>query len=386
MKRAAQHSPFSTLLVLVGVAVSLGPIVRADDTATGDAIIAKGNGVQVRCGQLEEAWAIYQTKFQRGAPPDAPRQSVEVKLLNHIIETQILMGRATTEEKARAQEEADTGFANSRKRFGTEEDFRGWLKTTGMTPEVYRRRMLEQRVSGVVIDRDLQPTAKVSDDEVKKYYEQNRPAFDKPEQVRGLQIFLSIVDPATRQPLSEERKKAKEELAEKVKARLDQGEDFLKLYREFSEAPGARQQSEGNEMRFSKGQMGPEFDAVAFTLKTNSISGVVASPRGYHILRVSAREPATRLALSEVEARLRKFLVDQEIKKQLPGYLERIKKEAGVEILPGGTKQQLGLIRNPEAGELLPKNHRRSEFPLKTSIPLSRAGTLPVTGESKTQQ
>jgi foldase protein PrsA len=330
MRKSALHFPFSTLLTL---ALLTGSVARADDAVTGDALIARGNGVHVRRSQLEEAWAIYQTKFQRGAPPDEPRQNVETKLLHHIIETELLMARATTEEKARAQEETDIGFANSRKRFGTEDDFRKWLKTTAMTPDVYRRRMLEQRISEVVIDRDLQPLANVSDDDVKNYYEQNVRAFDKPEQVRGLQIFFSTVDPATRKPLPDEQKKAKEEAARKVKARLDEGEDFLKLYREFSEESGARQQEEGKEMLYPKGQIGPEFDAVAFTLKAHSISEVVASSRGYHIIRVSAHEPAARPAYPEVAPRLRKFLVDLEIKKQLPGYLEKLRKEAGVEIL-----------------------------------------------------
>ncbi len=336
MKRASQYFWFPALrgLIQFCVVVLLTTIGRAG-IATGDVVIARGKGFQVHRRQLDEAWAIYQSRFQHGAPPDAPRPSVEAKLLNHIIETEILTRRATAEEKARAKEEADTGFANSRKRFATEDDFKGWLKSTGMSPEIYQRRIVEQRTSEAVIDRDLQPTAKVSDDEVKAYYEQNAAAFDKPEQVRGLHIFFSLVDPATRQPLSDDQKKAKEELARKVKARLDDGEDFLKLYREFSEEPGARQQDERNEMFFSRGQMGPDFDAVAFTLKTNSISGVVASQRGYHIIRVSAHEPATRLAFSEVAPRLRKFLVELEIKRQMPAYLEKIKIESGVEILPG---------------------------------------------------
>jgi peptidyl-prolyl cis-trans isomerase C len=323
--------------LLVGVALNCA-VVFADTLNQSSAVLARGKNFEIHRPQLDEAWAIYAAKMSRGGQlPDEPRASVEAKLLNHIVETQILLQKATAEEKKQALDATEKLLVDSRKRFATEDDFTAWLKMMGMAPEVYRRRMIEQRTSELVIDREIGPKVSVSDEQLKKYYDDNAAAFDRPEQVRGRQIFFSIKDALGEQPLPDDKKKEKEILANKVKARLDKGEDFFTLYQEFSEEPWAKDQVPGDEMLYVKGQMPAEFDAAAFSLKTNEISGVVATKLGYHIIRVSAHQPAERLPLAEAAPRLKEFLVDEEIKKQMPAYLEKIRKEATVEILTGTT-------------------------------------------------
>ena len=323
--------------MLVGVALNC-TVVFADTSNQSAAVLARGKNFEVHRDQLDEAWAIYAAKMSRGGQlPDEPRASVEAKLLNHVIETQILLQKATAEEKKQALDATEKLLVDSRKRFASEDDFNAWLKMMGMAPEVYRRRMIEQRTSELVIDREIGPNVSVSEEQLKKYYNDNAPAFGHPEQVRGLQIFFSIKDPAGEQSLPDDKKKEKEMLANKLKVRLDKGEDFFTLYKEFSEEPWAKEQVPGDDMLYVKGQMPAEFDAAAFSLKTNEISGVIATKLGYHIVRISAHQPAGQLPLSEVAPRLKEFLLDEEIKKQMPAYLEKIKKESAVEILPSAT-------------------------------------------------
>ena len=116
-------------------------------------VVARGKNFEVRRAQLDEAWAIYAAKMSRGGKlPDEPRPSVESKLLNHIVESHILLEKATAQEKDRAASEVEALLANTRKRFQGEDEYKKWLKTTGTTPEAYRRRMIEQRVSELVIE------------------------------------------------------------------------------------------------------------------------------------------------------------------------------------------------------------------------------------------
>src|SRR5262249_3672174 len=144
--------------------------------------------------------------------------------------------------------------------------------------------------------------------------------------------FLTV-DPATQQQSSEEKKANKRKQAEEVKARLGRGEDFFQLCKQFSDEPWAKDESAADEPLYVKGQMPPEFDAVAFSIKTNTFSGIVESALGYHIIRVSERQPATRLPLAEVAPRLRDFLIEEGVKKRLPDYLASLKKDAAVEIV-----------------------------------------------------
>lgn len=71
--------------------------------------------------------------------------------------------------------------------------------------------------------------------------------------------------------------------------RAEDGEDVAKLAREFSEDPGLM--DKGGECTFPRGQMVPEFEAAASSLKTNQISDVVTMPFGYHIIKLSEKIP-----------------------------------------------------------------------------------------------
>jgi peptidyl-prolyl cis-trans isomerase C len=321
-------------ILVFGLALSCVAFTAANATEETGTMLARGKDLEIRRSQLDEAWAIYAAKMSRGGQlPDEPRDSVETKLLNHIIETQILLRKATESEKTKGQADADRMLNDSRKRFATEADFAAWLKQMGMAPEVYRRRMIEQRICELVIDREIGPAIQITDEQLKNYYNENAAAFDRPAQCRGRQILFSTLDPKTHEPLPEAEQKAKEKLANEVKARLERGEDFFKLYKEFSEEPWAKEEQSGDEMLYVKGQMPPEFDAAAFSLKTNQVSDVVRSRLGYSIIRVSEIQPAGRLPLPEVAPRLKGFLVDEEIKKRLPDFLTKLRKEAAVEIL-----------------------------------------------------
>lgn len=92
----------------------------------------------------------------------------------------------------------------------------------------------------------------------------------------------------------------KEEAKTKIDALKKQAtvENFDKLVAENSQEPGAVD-SKGDLGWFSKGQMVPAFEAVAFPQKIGTISDVVETPFGYHLIwkiaERTAKDPHVRL-------------------------------------------------------------------------------------------
>ena len=78
-------------------------------------------------------------------------------------------------------------------------------------------------------------------------------------------------------------KKDAKNLAKKILNDIKKGIDFAELARQFSDGPSGPKG--GHLGRFTRGQMVPEFDKAVFSLKPGTVSGVVETKFGYHIIK-----------------------------------------------------------------------------------------------------
>ncbi len=171
----------------------------------------------------------------------------------------------------------------------------------------------------------------VTDVDARKYYDDHPARFEEPEMVRASHILLVTTDPKTNTELTEAQKAAKRKEMEGLLKRARAGEDFAKLAKESSEDPGSKDR--GGEYKFPRGQMVPEFEAAAFALQTNQVSDIITTRYGYHIIKLSEKIPAHKVEFDKALTDIKDGLTQQELQKQFPDYLAKLKKDAGVEIL-----------------------------------------------------
>jgi peptidyl-prolyl cis-trans isomerase D len=127
---------------------------------------------------------------------------------------------------------------------------------------------------------ELASTIEVSDAEIQARWDQNPGR----ETVTASHILFRIEDPA-----KEDEVVAR---AEPILARAQAGEDFAELARQYSEDETNAAQG-GILGSFPRGQMVREFEDAAFALEPGQTSGLVKSPFGYHIIKVSAHDIPT---------------------------------------------------------------------------------------------
>jgi peptidyl-prolyl cis-trans isomerase D len=140
-------------------------------------------------------------------------------------------------------------------------------------------------------------TAKVSDAELQKEYQDSIDSFRTPERVRIRHILVK-----TQGKPKEEWPKLKakaEDLLKQIKA----GGDFGELAKKNSVVPGSAEK--GGELGFvTHGQMVANFEKSAFSLKPGETSGVVETEYGYHILQAEEKQDAHTESFEEARPQL----------------------------------------------------------------------------------
>lgn len=76
--------------------------------------------------------------------------------------------------------------------------------------------------------------------------------------------------------------------AESLKSRIDKGESFETLAKEYSKCPSG--QKGGDLGFFEKGQMVPEFEKAAFSLPVGKVSEPVQTQFGWHLIKVTDKK------------------------------------------------------------------------------------------------
>jgi peptidyl-prolyl cis-trans isomerase C len=300
-----------------------------------DEVLCRGKGVEVRRSQVDEAFLQFKANLTaRGQPfPEERREQVEAQLLDRLLVTRLLVSRATDEDRAKAKTLAEKFEGDTRKQAGSDESFERQLRAMGFSAAKFREQVVERAICEEVVDRELKGKTSISDEQAKKFYEENGDQFQRPEMVRASHILLSTRVAGTERDMSEDKKKEKKEQIEKILERARKGEDFAALAKEFSEDPGSKDQ--GGEYTFPRGQMMPEFEAAAFALKTNEISDIVTTQFGFHIIKLSEKVPPQKIEYAKAEKELKEYLAKQQVQKQLPDFMEKLKKEANLEYLNG---------------------------------------------------
>jgi peptidyl-prolyl cis-trans isomerase C len=256
-------------------------------------------------------------------------------LLDRLVITQLLINKATEKDRAKAREAADRFVAETIEQAGGEAAFERQLLAMSFTRPEFERQILERAICEEVVERVLRDRVKITQEQVRRFYDEHPEQLQRPEMVRASHILLATREPLTGRELSEEERQAKRREALAVLERARKGEDFAALAKEHSEDPGSKDQ--GGEYIFARGQMVPEFEVAAFSLQPGQVSDLVVTQYGYHIIKLHQRIPAEQIEFARVEEDIRENLERREVQENLlPPYLMALKKDAKLEYLNGG--------------------------------------------------
>lgn len=190
-----------------------------------------------------------------------------------------------------------------------------------------------RKVRFLLIDTESQhENVTVSEEEIQNTYDDQFEQYSTPEQVRARHILLST------DGKNEEEVRAK---AEKLLTEVKLGADFADLARTHSNDEGSA--TNGGELNyFSRGQMVPEFEEVAFSLEVGAISELVKTQFGFHIILVEDKREAGTRPLDEVRRQILEQLIQQKSQNLATNLGEAISSE----LTDGGTLDSVAEARD----------------------------------------
>ncbi len=163
------------------------------------------------------------------------------------------------------------------------------------------------------IRKKIEQDVKISDDDMKKFYDQNKDKFKSGDQIRASHILVKD-----------------EKTAQDVLAQLKKGASFEDLAKKYSTDASA---AKGGDLGwFAKGSMVPDFENAAFALKEGELSNIVKTPYGYHIIKVTGKRPAGVRSFDEVKDQIKAAMLPAKQQEVLQQLKESLKKSAKVSI------------------------------------------------------
>lgn len=307
------------ILLVMAVLTALATALLATGGCSSKSIAAKVNGdaipVSAVTEQLDQLKKQYPTMFT-GADGEGRlldfKQRIVDNLVNAKLVEQAAKQKGITVSDAEIQKQIDqlkSGFAD-------QSQFEAALKSAGMTLDGLKAKLRQQMVTTKLTDL-LAADTKVTDQEIRAYYDGNKAQFEQKAQKRSSHILFKAADKAT---------------AQKVLGQIKAGTiTFAAAAKKYSiDAVSA---NEGGDLGWPSSSYVPEFTAAVEKLTKGKMSGLVQSTYGYHIILVTDERPAKQQTLAEVKAKIEQIIVAKRKSEAWAKFLEELRKNAKIEIL-----------------------------------------------------
>lgn len=231
-------------------------------------------------------------------------------------------------------------------KIGSKEKFNDILSQNGISNSQFEED-LAQEIKMKKLVNIIHPV-NVTDAQAKAFYDKNVSKFKYPDRVRASHILIAANPVEMKEHLkSKNTSMTEEEINIKVQEEmLQRYQKAVSIEKQIKNTPEkfeaiARDESDdtvtakngGDIGFFSQKDMVKPFADVAFKQKPNTISEVVQTPYGFHIIKVTDRKAAGQEPFLKVKEQLKQYIAAQEQVKALEQYLNGLKARAVVQYV-----------------------------------------------------
>jgi len=200
--------------------------------------------------------------------------------------------------------------------------FEAALKKEGLTLEQYKTELREQMTLSRMFSKYVRTGIAVDEAEARAYYERNHGVFSLPEEIRMRQILFPLSQHATEAQSAQIKAQA-----QAVFERARNGEDFLKLVREYS--TGASSQ-DGDLGFLQRRHVMPEIEEATRNLKPGEFAGPVLCAGEYHIIKIEEMRTPVK-PFEKVKDEIMSTLYQEKMENTYRSWLQTLRSDSHIE-------------------------------------------------------
>ncbi len=294
-----------------------------------DRVAALINGEVITLSDLTERAGAEWSRVERmepGKERDAARTAALKRVFDLLVAERLLQDQAKTLqlEVTDAQVDAAVNDIKTRNHFDDAQLDQA-LGEQGLTRAQFRGQIRRELETYQVLQYKVRGRVKVTDDDVRNYYQTHPGEFGGQTEVHVRHIFLPLAEGA---PKADEQKAYA--LGDKVLARLRAGEDFATVAREMSKGPSA---ADGGDLGWlRRNTVQKALEDVAFKLEPGRISGLIRAGPGLHVIKVEERRVGGGKKYEDVAEEIRARLFEEQVGTYRQQYIDELKRDALVEV------------------------------------------------------
>lgn len=307
---------FAALLIIVSPQAGFAKIV--------DKIVAQVNEEIITLSELEQAM-----KYSHSNPsstPPADTEALRKQMLDILIDRKLAKAEAKRYGLTVSDKELQKAIEDIRKRNSMADDaaLSQALAKDGMTMAQLRQQLTEQIQQDRLMAVTVKDVPKISEAEIKKFYEQN---FKTPENRVHVKVVTLPVPPDA----NAEQQEAVRATAEKVLTEAQKGADFDKLMKEYSKP---MQNTPSGDLGFLRqADLDPKFFDFLANLKQNEVVPL-KTPQGFQIIKLIETKMNQVVGLEEVRPQIVNMLEREKMNKMFSEHLKDARKRSLVKIMP----------------------------------------------------
>ena len=303
--------------------------------APGPDVWAVVNGKEIHRDEVEKN---YRSRPNAEGPEPSQEEALSLKLniLDELINSEIMLERATKMNLVASDAEVEDKFTESKSPF-TEDEFQKRLQQAGLTVDDFKANIRRQLSIQKLMNREIVAKITITDQDDADYYNKNRAQFDVTEpQYHIAQIIVTPhADPSIHNRKNDKATNETEagRKAAMLEQKLSAGADFTQLAGDYSEDSSS---SSGGDLGFQPesafNKSDPALRKVVLSMRAGEVSHALPFHGGYIILKLIAKEAAGQRELTDpqVQQGIRDMLRNRKEQLLRSAYLTEARNEAHV--------------------------------------------------------